>query len=150
MDSENSTRSFHALVRIQRKSGSSQTRSLVEDGKKYESPEDKCTGWRDHFNDLATPKDNPRFDDQYLNNVKTDLIHIKEICFRSATPIDLVTEVEMRKALTKLTKNKAADSFGLMSEHFTLCPDEIVPVLVNMVNSIFRLRRVPDLLNEPY
>ena len=35
-----------------------------------------------------------------------------------------------------------------MSEHFTLCPDEIVPVLVNMLNSIFRLRRVPDLLKE--
>ena len=54
----------------------------------------------------------------------------------------------MKKALTKLKNNKAADSFGLMSEHFTLCPDEIVPVLVNMVHSIFRLRRVPDLLKE--
>ena len=95
---------------------------------------------------LQLQKDNPRIDDKYLNNVKTDLIHIQEICFRSSTPIDLVTEDEMRKALTKLKNNKAADSFGLMSEHFTLCPDEIVPVLVNMVNSIFRLRRVPDLL----
>ena len=35
-----------------------------------------------------------------------------------------------------------------MSEHFTPCPGEIVPVLVNMVNSIFRLRRDPDLLKE--
>ena len=54
----------------------------------------------------------------------------------------------MRKALTKLKNNKAADSFGLMSEHFTLCSDEIVPLLMNMVNSIFRLRRVPDLHKE--
>ena len=56
MDSENSTRSFHALVRMQRKSDSSQTRSLVVDGTKYESPESICTGLRDHFHDLATPK----------------------------------------------------------------------------------------------
>ena len=147
-NTQNSTRSFHALVRMQRKSDSSKTRSLVVDGTKYESQEDICTGWRAHFHDLATPKDNPRFDYRYLNNVKTDVIHIEEICFRSSGPIDLVTKEEMRKALTKLKNKKATDSFGLMSEHFTLCPDEIVPVLVNMVNSIFRLRRVPYLLKE--
>ena len=47
-----------------------------------------------------------------------------------------------------LKNNKAADSFDLMSEHFTLCINEITPVLMDLVNSIFRLRRVPDLLKD--
>ena len=84
----------------------------------------------------------------YLGSVKTDLIHIEEICLHSSKPIDPITEEEMRKAITKLKNNKAADSFGLMSEHFTLCIDGIVPVLMNLVNIIFKLRRVPDLLKE--
>ena len=101
MDSENCTKSFHTLVRMQRKSDSSQTKSLVVDGTKYESSEGICSGWSDHFHDLATPKDNPRFDGQYLNNVKADLIHLEEICRRSSKPIDPVTEVEMSKALAE-------------------------------------------------
>ena len=39
MERENSTKSFHTLVRMQRKSDSSQTRSRVVDGTKYESPD---------------------------------------------------------------------------------------------------------------
>ena len=148
MDNENSTKSFHALVRMQRKTDSSQTRSLTVNGTKYDSSEGICSGWQDHFHDLATPKDNPKFDESYLNNVKSDLLHIEEICHQSSKPIDLVTEEEIRKALAKLKNNKAADAFGLMSEHFSLCINEISPVLVVMVNGIFRLRKVPDLLKE--
>ena len=37
-----------------------------------------------------------------------------------------------------------------MSEHFTLCIDEIVLVLMNLVNSIFKQRRVPDCWRKPY
>ena len=145
---ENSTKSFHALVRMQKKTDNSQTRSLTVNGIKHDSPEDICTGWRDHFHDLATPKDNPKFDECYLSNVKSDLVHIEEICYQLDRPIASVTEDEIRKVLTKLKYNKAADSFGLMSEHFTLCIDEVVPVLRVMINNIFRLRQVPDILKE--
>ena len=148
MDSENSTKSFHALVRMQRKTDISQTRSLTVNGIKYDLPEGICSGWRDHFHDLATPKDNPKFDECYLSNVKSDLVHIEEICYQLDRPIASVTEDEIRKALTKLKNNKAADSFGLMSEHFTLCIDEVIPVLRVMINNIFRLRQVPDILKE--
>ena len=143
MDSENSTKSFHALVR-----DNSLTRSLTVNGIKHDSPEGICTGWRDHFHGLATPKDNPKFDESFLNNVKSDIVHIEEICNQLDKPIAAVTEEETRKALTKLKKNKATYSFGLMSEHFTLCIDEVVAVLRVMANNNFRLRQVPDMLKD--
>ena len=128
MNSENNTKSFHALVRIQRKSNSSQTSSLVVDVIKYESPKDihAFAGWREHFQDLSAPRDTHIFNDQYLNKVRTDLIDIEEIYYHSSQLSTPVTEEEMRKALAKMKNNKAADSFGLMSEHFTYCTDEIV------------------------
>lgn len=44
--------------------------------------------------------------------------------------------------------NKAADSFGLMSEHFTYCTYEIVSYLMDVVNNIFSLRCVAYILKE--
>lgn len=148
MDSENNSKSFHTLVRMQRKSSNPQTRAIVVAGKEYDTPESVCTGWREHFLDLSTPKENPQFQSQYKDRVKTDLIHIEEICRLSSEPITPTTEQEIRKTLKNLKNNKAADSFGLMSEHFTYCTDEVVPYLVDLVNEIFSLRRVPDILNE--
>ena len=83
---------------------------------------------------------------EYRDTVKADLIHIEEICRRSSSPIVPTSEQEIRKALKIFKNNKAADSFGLMSEHLTYCADGIVSYVVDLVNNIFSLRCVPDRL----
>ena len=89
---------------MQRKTDSSQTRSLPVNGPQYDTTEGICSGWRDHFHDLATPKVNPKFDESFFNNVKSYLLLIEEICHQSSKHNDLVTEEEIRKALAKLKK----------------------------------------------
>ena len=56
MNSENSSKSFHTLVRMQQKSSNPQTGAIVVAGKAYDTPEDMCSGWREHFLGLSTPK----------------------------------------------------------------------------------------------
>ena len=115
MNSENNSKSFHTLVRMQRKSSSPQTRAINAAGKSYDSPEGICSGWQEHFLDLSTQKENPQFHSEYQNRVKADLIHIEEVCRLSSDPITPITDQEIRNTLKTLKNNKAADSFGLMS-----------------------------------
>ena len=102
MNCENNSKSFHTLVRMQRKSSYPQTISLVVGHKAYESVEGICSGWREHLLDLSTPKENTQFDSEYRDRVKADLIHTEEICRRSSSPVVPTSEREIIKALKNL------------------------------------------------
>ncbi|MEW8548126.1 MAG: reverse transcriptase family protein, partial [Candidatus Thiodiazotropha sp.] len=55
-----------------------------------------------------------------------------------------VTEEEIYKAVKSLNKGKAADIFGITAEHLLHATDELIPVLVVLMNSIFSNGTVPD------
>jgi endonuclease/exonuclease/phosphatase family metal-dependent hydrolase len=63
---------FFTLVSRQRKSGVPQTQVLTVDGETYSSPSEICDGWEKHFSVLATPADNPKYDDEYRDQVDAD------------------------------------------------------------------------------
>ena len=88
------------------------------------SPEGICSCWSEHVIDLFTPKENPKFDTQYKNEVNNNLIHREEICRCLPQLIVPVTEEEMRKAMKNQTNIKSADP--LASKDFIHCTDEIV------------------------
>jgi hypothetical protein len=49
-----------------------------------------------------------------------------------------VSEEEVIKTIKKMKTGKSADSNGICAEHFKYGADEIVPVIVNIINKIFK------------
>ena len=99
MNSEINSKSFHSLIKLQRKSNCGQTSSLVVDGVSCESPKEICDGWMTHFDNLATPKQNHNWDQIYASPVETDLSHIENICIVINKPVDPASSDEIKKAL---------------------------------------------------
>ena len=83
-----------------------------------ETPEEVCQGWTAHFQNLALPLQNEKFDSDYKRLVDMDIESISNICEGVSKHITPITEKEVQKALNKLKNNKAMDSMGLCSERF--------------------------------
>ena len=118
------------------------------EGTSFDTAEAICADWQKHFEDLSTPKQIDSFDYQYQDRVSTDMIHIEEICSLKNQKINPASFEEVRNAIKRLKNNKAADSFGLTSEHIINCKNEIIPYLVDLVNTILRIGKIPDTLKE--
>ena len=89
-----------------------------------------------------------RWNATYTSSVNDDLVHIESICNLQHNPIKPASLAEIKKALKCLKNNKAADSFGLTSEHFILSSPYIETSLLYIINNIFRQKKVPDILKE--
>ena len=73
---------------------------------------------------------------------------ITEDLERDSVPIEKVSEEEVIKAIEKMKTGKSADSNGICAEHFKYGADEIVPVIVNIINKIFRDLDIPEKLKS--
>ena len=71
---------FFKLVENQRKASNAQLQTLIIDGKEYETAEEIREGWAEHFERLATPADNSRFDQQYNQLIDLDVDVIELLC----------------------------------------------------------------------
>lgn len=65
MNSKNDTKMFYKLINNQRKTMNPQLQSLVVNGKECATSEEIRNGWAEHFQILATPQENPNFDEEY-------------------------------------------------------------------------------------
>jgi hypothetical protein len=54
-----------------------------------------------------------------------------------------ITPEQVGKIVCFLVNNKAADIYGITSEHLKLCP-EIIPVVIDLLNRILQSRNIPD------
>jgi hypothetical protein len=59
--SENDSKTFHKLIRMQRSNSNINTDILILDGTKY-TEDELMDGWKIHFEKLATPSMNDSFD----------------------------------------------------------------------------------------
>ena len=73
--------------------------------------------WESHFQKLALPMENEKFDSEYKDLVDQDVECIESICEMEERHITPITEDEVHQALNRLKNNKAVDSVGLCSEH---------------------------------
>ena len=75
MDAQNDSKTFHKLIKQQRKTSISQTQRLVVDGKTHETAEEICSGWCTPFQKLAIPLEKESFDEEYKAQVDLGLSH---------------------------------------------------------------------------
>lgn len=148
MNSNNDTKMFYKLINNQRKTMNPQLQSLVVNGKECATPEEIRNGWAEHFQILATPQENPNFDEEYKLMVDLDVEVIELLCREEESPISPVAQVEVTSALKKLNNNKAADIMGLTSEHFKLAGMELTEFLTSFLNYIISNKSVSVVLKE--
>lgn len=103
-------------------------------------------GWRQHFGELAKQSSNPRFDEQYKRMVDRELGEIIDICEASSDEYSPVTNEEVAEALGSLNKGKAADIYGLTTEHLVCAFADLIPVLTSLLDGIFRVGDLPNSL----
>ena len=85
-------------------------------------------------------------DEQYKRVVERELAEIIDICEASKGDYSPVAEDEVEKALNSLNRGKAADIFGLTTEHLACASNELIPVLTALLNCIFHVGDLPYLL----
>ena len=136
---------FYRLINKHRSKSGVHLNELHVGDSIFKSEEEIMEGWREHFGGLATQSSNPLFDEEYRNLVEQELIEIIDIC-ESNDQYDMVTQAELADTLSSLNKGKAADIYGLTTEHLLFASDTLLPVLTSLMNSIFRLSDLPDSL----
>ena len=117
MRAENDQKTFYKLIQIQRKSSNPQLQTLVVNNKEGETQGQIREGWADHFQRLASPLENTRFDKEYKQMVDLDVEAIEILCREKSSSMDPVTEAEVASALKQMDNNNAAEIMGLTSEH---------------------------------
>ena len=75
--------------------------------------------------------------------VERELAEIIDICEASRGDYSPVEEDEVVKALKSLNKGKAANIFGLTTEHLACASKEMTPVLTALLNCIFLVGDLP-------
>ena len=123
---------------------------LVVNGTELESPDEIRKGWSEHFQELATPMSNPKFDEQYTckQMVDADVEVIEQICKEEISPIDPVSVKEVKTALKRLNNNKAVDIMGLTAEHLKLAGHELSEFLTCFLNYVIDTGTVSVVLKE--
>ena len=86
----------------------------------YRSDYEILGSWRKHFGELATQSSNPLFDEKYKILVERELLEIIDLHESSSDQYDAETEQELADALCSLNKGKAADIYGLTTEHLSI------------------------------
>ena len=143
--SSNDKKLFFSLIRKQRASISSSTKELILDDITY--TEDLPKIWAMHFSRLATPPNDPHFDESYSKQVQVDVLNIESICKNDLQPLCIpITCAEVNEAICKLKLNKACDEFNLAAEHLRHAKEEIVPFLTAVINLITNTGKMPDVL----
>ena len=148
MNSQNDTKMFYKLISNQRKAANKQLHTLVVDEKEYQTPEEIREGWAEHFQKLATPLDNPNFDQEYKQMVDQDIEIIELLCKEENSIMEPVTVAEVTSALKRLNNNKAVDVMGLTSEHFKLAGLELAEFLASTLNYMISTKTVSVVLKE--
>ncbi len=135
------TKLYHKLVKI--RSGTKrppEVNELVVDGVLYEGDE-VIKGWAKHFSKLARPK---AFCDDRAIDARIQVNHIADICRAQNQSIPQISTDQLRKAISKLNTNKAADLSGLAMEHLKHCPDSVLDATTKAINYFTQNSAFPD------
>ena len=123
---------FHRLVRKQR----SQNQKVLDDlkvGQEIFCQEEIINGWYEHFKNLATKKDNNRFDMNFLKLVEKEVSVIYDLCLDSQYEVKPVTDKEISDAVISLNRGKAPDIYGVAAEHVYFGGQKILDIIKTLI-----------------
>ncbi len=136
------------MIRLQRSTTGTASSKLTYKENVWTKKEDVLQAWHDYFHELASTKYSEDYNDSFLCAVKEDVLFIEDYCRREDNPVEPVAAEQIRKALSSLNNNKAADTLSLTAEHLKKGGETVVEALVYLVNRMFRVGKVPPALKE--
>ena len=99
----------------------------------------------DYFEDLASPLQDPDFDDEYCKNVELNMLLISYIEDQQQVPsLPSVTHQDVAELIIQLKNNKAPDEHGITSEHIKYASSSTIDILVTIINQVIQQRYIPD------
>lgn len=127
---------FYKLVKKQRGQNSSSLATI-----KFGDEVSQLEGWAGYFQDLATPYENPMYDEEYKlsRELKLHLLHAQEL----PQAIKPTSEVNVAKFIASLKDRKAADVYGLTAEHLKHSSKLINTVVTSLTNKVLEEQKFP-------
>ncbi len=142
---------FHKLIKRQRSTKLAKTVIVVND-KQLHDPHEAANAYGEHFRNLATPAENPLFDDSLMNLAQHDLHSVQEMLtsqpLLSQGTLQSATNSSVLKAISSLNKGKAPDNNGVTAEHFQHAKHQLVIPLKTLFNKINSEKAVPSCMKE--
>ena len=137
---------FFKLIKRQRKTKQNKVDTLEYDGQTFH--ENLLPIWTQHFRKLAQPADNEFFDDEYLKQIKQDVLNIHD--FTKSPQINKfpITTFEIKDVIKSLKKQKAKDEFGMCAEHVIYGGQVIADFLTKVVNAVIQDQQIPPVIKS--
>jgi hypothetical protein len=110
LESKPDQKTFFQLIRRNHAEVRSKIPDCIKKGEKTAcTPEEQRERFAEYFEELATPKDAPNFNNQHLKESERRFKLINEISKSEEKKKIIVTIEEVKKAIQKLNSGKAAD-----------------------------------------
>ena len=146
--SERDNNLFFRLIKNQRSTSSQFTQVLQANDKEACTPEDINLVFKDHFAKLAKQSNHPTFNEDHDKLVNLDAETIVNICENDEVTIQPVTSVEIAKIISSLKRRKSVDVDQLTTEHLLYGGDATVDYLTTLINNIFYIKHVSDMIKK--
>ena len=121
---------------------------LLLDRKTHTSTEEVAGAFSEHFQRLATPTENPDYDEQYKEQVSVDKLWIELLAIEENVQLKPVTPKKIMNIIKSFKSNKAQDAFGISAEHLKFAPESLYRVLAFLMNTILSNGYVPPQLKQ--
>ena len=117
---------------------------LFVNGKQYSGIDEMIVGFREHFSNLANPVDDSRYKEDYHKTVLLETKQIKQLV--QDKDVEPVTLEELKNAMGNINRRKAPDYYGLTIESLLNGGQELHVAILNLLNSILQIGKVPQTL----
>ena len=106
-------------------------------------PSDELQGWSTYFKKLATPVENASFNHEYQHHIAIKQLLLQDL-MQPSQPLDPVDQDTVRNYIMSLKNNKAADAYGITSEHLKHGSNKVVEIMTCILNATLEKRTFPS------
>ncbi len=119
--------------------------ALLMDGKRIDDEDELLSIWREHYEDLYTPKHDPDFDENFKMHVEESPHNIEEESYGNEDPLDIPFKVEeIQSVCDKLPNGKAGGLDQLVYEHFKYGGSLMHQALTRIFNAVRQIEYVAE------
>ena len=142
------TKTFYKLIKMNQSNRANSSTCFIVNRKSILDPVSQRMTLKNYYEDLAIPKDDIVFDDEYLQHSEMHIELIHELKRQGKfKPTEPFTEREIESSIKQLKTGKSADEYGLSAEHLKTSGEVIIPILKDIFNEVMHTGIVPDYLS---
>ena len=139
---------FYKLIQKQRSNKLTNTDILVINGNQVVGDDQVMLGFKEHFENLATPQEETDFCDDYklTSELKEGLLFDLYNSTSHSFPVEPLNLDEIKRIVRSCKNGKAQDGEGISAEHFKYADEGLLKDLMFIINRIMQTKFVPPKL----